>query len=37
MDFGGREMSEEMKKRIADRMKSIFEKTFILISIAHVY
>ncbi len=30
MDFGGREMSEEMKKRIAERMKNMFEKTFIL-------
>ena len=30
MDFGGREMSEEMKKRIAERMKSMFEKTYIL-------
>jgi GLPGLI family protein len=30
MDFGGREMSEEQKKRIQERMKSAFEKTFIL-------
>lgn len=30
MDFGGREMSEDMKKRIAERMKGMFEKTFIL-------
>ena len=30
MDFGGREMNEEMKKRIAERMKNMFEKTFIL-------
>ncbi len=30
MDFGGREMSPEIKKRIADRMKSMFEKTYIL-------
>lgn len=30
MDFGGREMSEEQKKRIKERMKSAFEKTFIL-------
>lgn len=30
MDFGGREMTEEMKKTIAERMKSMFEKTFIL-------
>ncbi|SFU50273.1 GLPGLI family protein [Pustulibacterium marinum] len=31
-DFGGRgrEMTEEMKKRIAERMKSMFEKTYIL-------
>lgn len=27
---GGRQMSEEMKKRIAERMKSMFEKTYIL-------
>jgi len=30
MDFGGREMSEEQKKRIKERMKSALEKTFIL-------
>tara|TARA_R110000868_G_scaffold52221_4_gene165244 strand:- start:32981 stop:33883 length:903 start_codon:yes stop_codon:yes gene_type:complete len=30
MDFGGREMSEEQKKRIKERMKSAFEKTYIL-------
>lgn len=30
MDFGGREMSEEQKKRMKERMKSAFEKTFIL-------
>lgn len=29
-NFGGREMSEDMKKQIAERMKSMFEKTFIL-------
>ena len=29
-DFGGRQMSEEMKKRIADNMKSMLEKTYIL-------
>ncbi|MCB0462109.1 MAG: GLPGLI family protein [Flavobacteriaceae bacterium] len=29
-NFGGREMSEQQKKQIADRMKSMFEKTFIL-------
>ncbi len=28
--FGGREMSEDMKKQIAQRMKSMLEKTFIL-------
>jgi len=28
--WGGREMSPEMKKRIADRMKSMLEKTYIL-------
>ena len=28
--FGGREMSEEMKKQIMDRMKSMLEKTYIL-------
>lgn len=28
--FGGREMSEDMKKTIADRMKSYLEKTYIL-------
>lgn len=30
MDFGGRQMSEDQKKMITDRMKSAFEKTFIL-------
>ena len=30
MNFGGRQMSEDQKKRIAIRMKSMFEKTFIL-------
>jgi len=30
MDFGGRQISEEQKKRIADRMKSMLEKTYIL-------
>lgn len=29
-NFGGREMSDQQKKQIADRMKSMFEKTFIL-------
>ena len=29
-NFGGREMSEQQKKQIAERMKSMFEKTFIL-------
>lgn len=29
-NFGGREMSEEQKKRMMDRMKDMFEKTFIL-------
>ncbi len=29
-NFGGRQMSEQQKKMIADRMKSMFEKTFIL-------
>ena len=29
-DFGGRQMSEDMKKQIAERMKSMFEKTYIL-------
>ncbi|MCK5400503.1 MAG: GLPGLI family protein [Flavobacteriaceae bacterium] len=29
-NFGGREMSEDMKKQIAERMKSMFEKTYIL-------
>jgi GLPGLI family protein len=28
--FGGRQMSEEQKKQFAERMKSMFEKTFIL-------
>jgi GLPGLI family protein len=30
MNFGGRQMSEEQKKQIAERMKSALEKTFIL-------
>ncbi|MDH7445238.1 GLPGLI family protein [Aquimarina sp. 2201CG14-23] len=30
MNFGGRQLSEDQKKAIADRMKSAFEKTFIL-------
>ncbi len=30
MNFGGRQMSEDQKKRIADRMKSMLEKTFVL-------
>jgi GLPGLI family protein len=30
MNFGGRQMSEDQKKRIAERMKSMFEKTFVL-------
>ncbi|MCO4821158.1 MAG: GLPGLI family protein [Flavobacteriaceae bacterium] len=29
-NFGGREMSEDRKKEIAERMKSMFEKTFVL-------
>lgn len=29
-DFGGRQMSEDQKKAIADRMKSAMEKTFVL-------
>lgn len=29
-NFGGREMSEQQKKQIAERMKNMFEKTFIL-------
>ncbi|WP_432412736.1 GLPGLI family protein [Rasiella sp. SM2506] len=29
-DFGGREMSEQMKKTIAERMKNMLEKTYIL-------
>jgi GLPGLI family protein len=29
-NFGGRQMSEEMKKQIAERMKSMFERTYIL-------
>ena len=28
--FGGRQMTEEMKKQIAERMKSMFEKTYVL-------
>ena len=30
MNFGGRQMSEEQKKQMAERMKSSLEKTFIL-------
>ncbi|WP_299255836.1 GLPGLI family protein [uncultured Aquimarina sp.] len=30
MDFGGRQMSEDQKKAIVDRMKSALEKTFVL-------
>lgn len=30
MDFGGRQMSEDMKKMIADRMRKYLEKTYIL-------
>lgn len=29
-NFGGREMSPEMKAQIAERMKSMFEKTYVL-------
>ena len=29
-NFGGRQMSEEQKKQIAARMKSMFEKTYVL-------
>lgn len=29
-NFGGRQMSEEQKKMITERMKSMLEKTFIL-------
>ena len=29
-NFGGREMSPEMKKMIAERMKSMFEKEYVL-------
>jgi GLPGLI family protein len=29
-DFGGRQMSEDQKRQIADRMKSMLEKTYIL-------
>ena len=29
-NFGGREMSPDMKKQIAERMKSMFEKNFVL-------
>jgi len=29
-NFGGREMSEDRKKQMAERMKSMFEKTYIL-------
>ena len=28
--WGGRQMSEDQKKQIADRMRSMFEKTYIL-------
>tara|TARA_R110001599_G_scaffold85543_3_gene229513 strand:+ start:14865 stop:15614 length:750 start_codon:yes stop_codon:yes gene_type:complete len=30
MNFGGRQMSEDQKKRIAERMKGFLEKTFVL-------
>lgn len=30
MDFGGREMSEDMKKMIAERMRKYLEKTYVL-------
>lgn len=30
MNFGGRQMSEDQKKRIAQRMKGFLEKTFVL-------
>lgn len=30
MDWGGRQMTEEMKKQIADRMRQYLEKTYIL-------
>jgi GLPGLI family protein len=30
MNFGGRQMTEDQKKRIADRMKGMLEKTFVL-------
>ena len=30
MNFGGRQMSEDQKKRIAERMKGLLEKTFVL-------
>ena len=30
MNFGGRQMSEDQKKRIAQRMKSFLEKTYVL-------
>jgi len=30
MNFGGRQMSEDQKKRIAERMKGMLEKTFVL-------
>ncbi|MCF6294321.1 MAG: GLPGLI family protein [Flavobacteriaceae bacterium] len=29
-NFGGREMSEDMKKQIVERMKNMFEKTYVL-------
>lgn len=29
-DFGGRQLSEEQKKRIAERMKSMLEKSYVL-------
>ncbi len=30
MNFGPKDMTEDMKKRIAERMKSMFEKTYVL-------
>jgi len=30
MNFGGRQMSEDQKKRIAERMKGMLEKTYVL-------
>ena len=29
-NFGGREMSEDRRRQIAERMKSMFEKTYVL-------